>query len=163
MKTHGIKGELNCELDDVDLDLLDFIIIETEGINVPYFIEGIRPKHGDRYLIKLEGVDDETSASLLTSKKIGILKSKYDEITLDHEEEEGRVYLDDLKGYEIYDGNEKIGKISDIEDSTENVLFIVESLHGKTVYVPVAEDLIEEIDDENKIIKMNLPQGLTEL
>ncbi len=47
----------------------------------------------------------------------------------------------------------------DINDLTENVLFIVEH-EGEEIMIPAADDLILDIDDENETILMDLPQGL---
>ena len=52
-----------------------------------------------------------------------------------------------------------IGEIVDINDLTENVLFIVEH-EGEEIMIPAADDLILGIDDENETILMDLPQGL---
>ena len=50
----------------------------------------------------------------------------------------------------------------DINDLTENVLFIVEH-EGKEIMIPAADDLILDIDDENETILMDLPQGLVNI
>ena len=47
----------------------------------------------------------------------------------------------------------------DINDLTENVLFIVEH-EGEEIMIPAADDLILDIDDENETILMDLPKGL---
>ena len=70
---------------------------------------------------------------------------------------------DSLIGYTIIDRNYGVlGKVIDIDDQTANVLFIVE-YNDSELMVPAAEDLVEAIDDEEKTIIMNLPQGLINL
>ena len=56
------------------------------------------------------------------------------------------------------DGN-VVGDITDIDDTTENALFVVDA-DGNQIFVPISENLILEIDDEKKVISMELPQGL---
>ena len=52
--------------------------------------------------------------------------------------------------------------ITDVDDSTENALFVVEN-EGKTVYIPISEDFITEIDEQGKTIEMDLPEGILDL
>ena len=49
-----------------------------------------------------------------------------------------------------------------MDDSTENALFVVEN-EGKTVYIPISEDFITEIDEQGKTIEMDLPEGILDL
>ncbi|KAA6309227.1 Ribosome maturation factor RimM, partial [termite gut metagenome] len=55
-----------------------------------------------------------------------------------------------------------LGKITDIDTSTINTLFVVENEKGELL-IPVCEEFIIEIDYENKRIRMNLPDGLVNL
>ena len=67
-------------------------------------------------------------------------------------------------GFKMTDENGKdIGVITDIDDNTQNWLFIVENTKGEEILIPAHEEFISEIDNENKIMKMVLPEGLTEL
>lgn len=71
----------------------------------------------------------------------------------------------DLKGYKLIDFETGvvIGIIDRIEDSTENLLFLVTDENNEEIYIPATDDFIVEIDDESQEIKMNLPSGLIEL
>ena len=67
---------------------------------------------------------------------------------------------DYFTGYTILDENGKpLGTIVDVDDSTENVLFEVDN-EGTQFYVPVVEDFILAIDEDNRTLTMNLPEGL---
>ena len=66
-------------------------------------------------------------------------------------------------GYTLYDGVEPVGEIVDIDDATENVLFVVERGDGSTILVPAADDLVTDIDLDGKTISMLLPEGLTDM
>lgn len=164
-KTHALKGELNAIL-DVDSTFLsegNAIIVELDGIFVPFYASGIRPKGNTSYLVKLDGIDSEEEARRFVNKIIYALKSELAPFL--EVEEEDIADEDDLIGYEIidYDSNKVIGEIEDINSSTSNLLFIVVSPTGDTVYIPAAEEFIIEINDENKKIFMRLPEGLIEL
>ena len=60
------------------------------------------------------------------------------------------------------DGNVNIGEIVDIEDSTENALFIIKS-GDNVVYIPIADEMIEDVISDTKTIVMNLPEGILDL
>lgn len=163
LKTHGVKGEVSCVFDDVIIpDELEFIIIELDGIYVPFYKCGIRTGNGKRSLITFEGINNETEAARLASKPIYILKDDYDKI-VDELRDSDKIYLEDLIGFTILNYNNTVGIIEGIDDRTENVLFIVAKNNDESLYIPAIDIFIEDIDFEQKKIKMRLPEGLTDL
>ena len=80
-------------------------------------------------------------------------------------EEDDMFEEDDIVGYKIYDGftGDYIGIIESVDSSTENLLFVVLTKDDEEVFIPAVDEFIEEIDDNDKIIKMRLPEGLVEL
>lgn len=164
-KTHALKGELNAIL-DIDPEYVtdgNAIVVDIDGIFVPFFASSIRPKGATSYLIKLDGIDSEEDARQFVNKIIyGIKNELASFLEID---EEDIMDEDELEGYEIIDDqtNESIGKIESIDSSTENLLFVVETNEGETVYIPAVDDFIIEVDDNEKIIRMNLPTGLVDL
>lgn len=161
-KTHALKGELNM-ISDLDPEYFlegKPMILDYDGILVPYYVESIRPKGSTSFLVKLEGIQSEEDASPFVNKEIGVIKKDAEE-WLDDEIMDSN----DLIGFVIIDsdtGNE-LGKISRIEDSTSNLLFIIETPEGEEIFIPANEDFILEIDEDEKFIKMNLPEGLIDL
>lgn len=160
-KTHALKGELNMitELDPEYFIEGNPLIVESDGINVPYFVESIRPKGTSSHLVKLQGINSEQEASKFVNKDIYILK-KDAEDWIDELEEEN-----DLTGYKIIDnqnGNE-IGIIEGEINISDNYLFIVKTLKEEEILIPDNDDFIIEIDPETQIIKMELPDGLLDL
>lgn len=159
-KPHGIKGELNAELDyDLTPDDLRCLILNIDGIYTPFFVESSRPKGTDRWLFKLEGINDERQAAPLVNHEIYAVTA---ELPFDAEDGDG-VHLFDLIGYELVDGETTVGEITDIDDATANLLLIVRTPAGKTVYVPFAGEFVAAIEPENKRVVMNLPEGILDL
>lgn len=157
-KTHALKGELNmiCEIDPEYFLEGNPLIVEMDGILVPFYVSSVRPRGTTSYLVKIDGIESVEEALQFVNKEVNILKKDAEEIIEDFEEQ------DNLKGYKIIDvkTDEEIGEIIDIEDSTVNLLFIVKREGGEEIFIPANEDFIEEIDDEGKKIRMNLPEGL---
>ena len=161
-KPHGINGEISatmlCELSL--LENFKCLISSVNGIFVPFFIESVRPKNEFTALIKIEGINNEADARLLINKEIYVLKTEYERIA----EEQGcdESPADFFIGYSIVDNTKGIvvGKIVDIDDSTDNVLFIVGNDNSDDIYIPVADEFVYDIDNEAERIYMNLPDGL---
>ncbi len=164
-KTHALKGELNALL-DIYPDYIaegNAIVVDTDGIFVPYYASSIRPKGTMSYLIKLDGIDSENEAKPFVNKAIYAIKAQLGPfLNLDEEE---MMDEDDLVGYSIVDDSSDslIGKIDSIDSSTDNLLFIVTTDDGDTVYIPAVDEFISEICDDSKVIRMNLPDGLINL
>lgn len=164
-KTHALKGELNVML-DIDPEYLEEgnpAIIDIDGIYVPFYAESVRTKGSFSYLVKFEGIYSEFEAKQLVNKTIYARKDKLKEYMEENYDEDYTLY-DDLIGCTIIDSDKgEIGKVVEIDSNTENELFIVETTDGNTVFIPLTEDFIEEIDEESKTIRMNLPEGLLDL
>ncbi len=56
-----------------------------------------------------------------------------------------------------------IGKIDDIDVSTDNALFIVISPEDKKILVPIVDEFITDIDMDKLSISVDLPEGLLDL
>ena len=166
-KTHALKGELNAIL-DVEPEFLtegNAIIIDVDGIYVPFYCENIRNKGTFSYLVKLEGINSESEAKPFVNKIIYALKEAVAKSASDNQAiGDDIVFLDELVDYDILDDTlGLIGKIREVDDTTDNILFIVESPEGERIYVPAVEDLILAIDSDSKYVEMNLPEGLLNL
>lgn len=160
-KAHGLKGELNTIL-DIDPEYFNEgnpMIVDIEGLFVPFYTESVRNKGNISYLVKLEGIASEKEASQFVNQEIFMLTKDRDK-WLDNDE----FYIDSFIGYEVVD-NEKdnmIGKIIGIDDTTDNVLFQIKK-GDETILIPVVDEFIVDVDEENMVIKMKLPEGLVDL
>lgn len=160
-KPHGIKGEVSASIDaDIDLDELQCLVLDIDGIYVPFFIDDWRGRGSESVLIKFDGVDNEAEAAAFANKEVFAIT---EQLPQGDDDADDRLYFDDLVGYTIRDGHEEVGQVEMVDDSTANVLMHVRTASGDTVLLPLSEDLIEEIDAEHTTITMNLPQGLLDL
>ena len=62
----------------------------------------------------------------------------------------------------IYNNNSIIGKIIDVVENKNQDLFEV-VFNKKRILIPLVDEFVVNIDNENKKIIMNLPEGLTDL
>ena len=69
------------------------------------------------------------------------------------EEGDGTLTWQDLVGYTIEDEGKVVGKIAQVDESTINTLAILEDER----MIPLNEDLIVEIDEDARVIRVQLP------
>ncbi|MBO5793910.1 MAG: 16S rRNA processing protein RimM [Bacteroidaceae bacterium] len=155
-RTHGIGGELSMNFTDDVWDRADanYVFLEVDGIQVPFFLEGWRFRSDSVALLKFQDIDSSESALEYVGADVYFPHdltpepSEDDEYTWRHFT--GWKVVDDIAG--------EIGEIEHVEDSTANTIFFV----GDKL-IPATEDFIERIDAKERTIYMNLPEGLLDL
>lgn len=70
-----------------------------------------------------------------------------------------------IVGYTLVDAatGRVVGEIESVDDSTMNLLFQVRTADGDEVLVPAHEELIRNIDTEERRMELELPEGLLDL
>ena len=68
-------------------------------------------------------------------------------------------------GFQLIDAiyNKVVGEITAVDDSTLNVLFEVTTADGRDILVPASEELILDVDTQQRAIHMNIPEGILDL
>ena len=154
-KPHGVKGEVSFHFDDDIFDRTDadFLILELDGILVPFFMEEYRFRSDSLALMKLEGIDTQERARELTNCEVFFPREQQDD--------EENLSWAAIIGFTVIDEqtNTPVGTIASVDDSTENVLFELED----GTLIPASEDLITNIDTKKRTITIDLPEGLLEL
>lgn len=163
-KTHALQGELNAVL-ELDADFLDDsypLIVQIEGIMVPFYPEAFRTKGATTVLIKLEGVDTEAEAREFVNHTIYARKRDVSEFA--GVDEENIAFEDELVGYHIIDIHAgDIGEVTAIDNSTPNELLIVRRPDDSEVMIPITDEFVTDVDNDAKTITMLLPEGLVDL
>lgn len=158
-KPHGVHGELLFTFDDDIFDRVeaDYIICMMDGILVPFFFESYRFRSDTTALIKLEGIDTEQQAKRMTNVEVFFPKDHAEEL------EDNELTWNYFVGFLINDVNKgDIGKVTDVDDSTINTLFVVD-YKGTEILIPAQEDFIVDLDREKRVITMQIPEGLLDL
>lgn len=156
-KTHGLKGHVILRLNElinIDEEAIKSVFLELNGSQVPYFIEECRPNNTG-YIVKLETIDSIDTSKKLIGKKAFALT----DFILENSES-----LNEFIGYTIIDsrlGN--IGIITDIDEKTDNPIVKVIHSTGVEIILPFNDDFIIEIDDDQKTIQFESPEGLIEM
>jgi len=154
-----VHGELLFTFDDDIFDQVeaDYIVCLMDGILVPFFFESYRFRSDSTALIKLEGIDTEQQARRMTNVEVYFPKEHAEKL------EDNELTWNYFVGFLIKDINKgEIGKVTDVDDSTINTLFVVDH-KGTEVLIPAQEDFMVELNRKKKVITMHLPEGLLEL
>lgn len=152
-KTHGLKGEINIDFDtDFDIDECRCIIVDMDGIFVPFFIDSYRFRNDITALLTFDGIDTEEKAREFFGKTVYVER----QYVFEDDENSLKFYI----GYSLVDENgANIGAIADVDESTANALFVLNN--GKLI--PVAAIEIVDADHDLRKLKVVLPDGLLDL
>ena len=154
-KAHGVKGEISLLCDDDVFDRVDadYLVLDVDGILVPFFIEEYRFRTDSVVLVKFDGIDTQERARELTGSDVYFPRALADE--------SDSPSLSMLVGFAIVDADtgKQVGSIASIDDSTANLLFELED--GRLI--PAHDELIAGIDQQARTIAMHLPDGLLDL
>lgn len=176
VKSFGTDGGLLLS-SNVDLDTLDFqgpVFIVFDGLQVPFFILDYQPR-GNRAVVHLSDVNNLEDAEELVGRTI------YADVELEEDDEP------DFTGWTILDHGHRLGICTGIEPIPGNPCLYVQlqreagasgSAAGsgsaaagvageagggvREVLIPLHEDFIVAIDEQTRILSLQLPDGLTD-
>ncbi len=119
-------------------------------------IEELWP-HKGHLVLKFEGVDSISDAEILIGCELQVPASERSKLG------PGWVYVSDLVGCDVFDGDREIGRVQDVQfGAGEAPLLIVKA--GTSEYeIPYALAYLKGADLEQKKICMILPAGMLEL
>ena len=159
-KPHGVKGEITFAITDDVFDRVDadYLVLDIDGILVPFYLEEYRFKNDDNVLVKFEDIDTQEQVRAYTGCEV------YFPRHLSDSDEENMSWAE-IIGFQLVDAvsGRVVGTIDHVDDSTLNLLFEITSPEGEALLIPANNDLIEEVDIEKKMIRMAIPEGLLEL
>ena len=155
-KPHGVKGEVSFTFTDDIFDRVDgeYLILLMDGILVPFFLEEYRFKTDTVALVKFEDIDTAEQARRLTHAEV-YFPMKYMET---QEEVSSWNYFIGFRVEDVHQG--LLGTVTDVDESTLNVLFAIENTSGDEILLPAHEEFILEVDHDQKILTVEVPEGL---
>ncbi|GBU07157.1 ribosome maturation factor RimM [Bacteroidales bacterium] len=159
-KPHGVKGDLSfaCKHSSWELDKATFLLCELDGIMVPFRVEAFRQKVGGNAYIKLKGFDSDNKARLFNNLDVYVSKENLAESEISQVSG-----WEDIIGFEVFDRElGSLGLIKDVDESTMNVLLVVENEFGE-VLIPAVSEIVLDIDKDKKHLQVLLPEGLIDL
>ncbi|NOT37531.1 MAG: 16S rRNA processing protein RimM [Saprospiraceae bacterium] len=161
-KTHGIKGEVEVEIDEVFEDWLlkeKVFFLQIEGNFVPFWIESYRSDA--RLFIKIEEINSPEQAKIITHKEILLDKSRIPKSLMKNFQDE--LTNNSFESFTIHDIASNTTAIIEKVIEYPSQLMLELSLNDKTLMVPLHKDFIQNIDEAKKIITVKFPEGIFEI
>ncbi len=162
-KPKGLKGALRVSFEDFFIPYLenqqpDHLFVEVKGQLAPFFIETIENLNSSKTSVKFEDINHIEAATKLQNSSLYFKEALLSEYL--EEEEEEWAYL---VGYTLLnDKNQAIGIIEGIVYLPQHELLQLQ-YQKRELLLPIHEDIIIAIDEEEKNLQMELPQGILDL
>lgn len=159
-RPHGLRGEVTVQVhtDDPQARFVPGATFATDPADRgPLELRSVRVHQGT-YLLGFEGCPDRTAAETLRGTRL---------LVDDHAEEEGTGEdgwrEEDLLGFhvELTDGT-SVGEVSALHLRPVQDLLEVRTAGG-TVLVPFVEEIVPQVDEEQRRVVLDPPAGLLEL
>ncbi|RPG60380.1 MAG: 16S rRNA processing protein RimM [Flavobacteriales bacterium TMED191] len=159
-KCHGLHGlfsiKLNTPIDLFQLFINTQIIYIENNIN-PMCIQSIQLNSKVFIKVKTKEITNRENAKDLLRKNIYIKIGDHPII------DEAFNKKNQLINYKMFDKTQGlIGEIVEINHNSPQPLFIVKR-DDKSIPIPFVEEIIMEINENNNIINVDLPEGLIEI
>ncbi|AQY21489.1 ribosome maturation factor RimM [Riemerella anatipestifer] len=158
-RKHGLSGNVILKLDTDQPEFynkLESIFVEINGLLVPFFIEKQQWQKSDSKIITFKNVSDAMIGQAL-GKSVFLPLSTLPPL------EGNRFYYHEVIGFDVFDEAENFcGSIKEINDQAAQHYFILNN-KGKEVIIPIIKDWILKVNRDEKIISMQLPEGLLEV
>lgn len=162
VNTHGVRGELRI-LSTTDFEDDRFYVGNKLAAFGPddkkpewVTIKAVR-RHKNFILLTLDGLEN---INLVEKFKGGLLKVTMDQLAED-ELAENEYYHFEILDCEVFsEEGELIGTVSDILETGANDVWEVKAESGKKHYIPYIEDVVKEINVDEKKIIIHVMEGL---
>ena len=160
VKTRGLRGEVVAEL------LTDFperfegldnlIAVAPDGSRTTLELEE-HWLHGERIVLKFTGYDSTEESAQLVGREFAVPESERVEL------EEDEFYEWELAGCRVETvGGERLGTVREVMRTGGVEMLVVEREGGGEYLIPMAEDICVLVDVEEKLVRVDPPEGLLE-
>ena len=162
----GLKGEvriLSFSEDPYRFEDLEYVYY-SDGQKAG--IQNVRYK-GTQVILKLEGIEDRNASEAARGRELFMDAEDLPEL------EDGQYYVRDIVGFSVVsvDG-EVLGELKDVLTDRAQDLYVVSPVRTdgtdhpekkKNLLIPGAGEIIRSVDIEDKVITVDLPDGLIDL
>jgi len=163
-KVHGKQGELTIKLEVDFLEeckKLESVLIQMNKMDVsliPFFISKSQFQNNGTLRIKFDDIDTIADAKPLVGKSIYI-PNRFLPVLKGNQ-----FYHHEVADFTIIDTSfGKVGQLNQILNYPKQAIFEVINTENKEILIPVANDIIINVDRAKKTITVTAPDGLIDL
>jgi 16S rRNA processing protein RimM len=159
-KTHGIHGQVVLLMDQLsfnDIQKLESVFIEIDGLPVPFFISGFEEKNSKTLILTFDDIGIVEIIKDLVDCQVyiprSVIRSEKQLLGIDK----------NIVGYHVTDKSlGSLGVVAEMISIEHNPL--IKIIQGKKeILLPLQPDFILQIDAVSKNIYVNVPEGLIDL
>jgi 16S rRNA processing protein RimM len=147
-----VKTDLISGISD-RLDRLKIVYLDFWGKKKKFFIEDIS-RQKKSFFLKFKNFDSDRDIQVLIGREV-FTKDKND-IKLP----DGRYFIKDLIGSEVFRDGIIIGFVKDVFESPANDVIEIINSDGKEILLPFVPEYFENVDPESKIIILKSGAGV---
>lgn len=160
MSAHGVKGYVKVYCEPQSFQVLKpgctVLLKDTKSSVSFHEILDSRPQ-GRTLLVLLKGVSDRSKAETLVGSEILVDRAILPEL------EEDTYYWADILGLKVYSADDHyIGEVESIIETGSNDVYTVRTPEAREILIPAIASVVLEIDLDKKIMRVDLPEGLSE-
>ncbi len=122
---------------------------------LPYFVEGAKIKSENEIYLKLDGVNSREAARKLVGKEVWIPEAAFKKFA-------AKTAPISLLGFHIINEGQDIGEILEVIEQPHQILCKIMILE-KEALIPLHDDTLLKLDNKNRKVFVNLPDGLLDL
>lgn len=160
---HGLKGELFiilfakvadwlAQLESFDLVRKELVEGKLQEVRHTFTVKRVKP-HKNGLILNPKEIDNRTQAESFAGALFEIPAS------LLTSKEGETIYLKEIEGFTVYDGEKEVGPIIGFSSNGPQDLLEVKAEKGEAL-IPLIPEFIGRLDFKNKRVVMSLPQGL---
>ena len=155
--THGVRGEIKVfpTTDDAQrFKKLKKIYLDTGKEKLELEIASVR-FFKNLVILKFKGIDNINDIEKYKGKDLLVTREQ----AVPLEEDEYFIY-DILGAKVITDDGKEYGELKEVLQTGANDVYVVETIEGKEMLLPVIEECILDIDVDNKVVTAHIMPGL---
>lgn len=111
----------------------------------------------DRWVLKLAGIDDSDAAARWRGASVAVA---FDHAPALNEFEHWHTKL---VGMEVFAADASIGRVRDVQPTAGADLLVVQADDGGELLIPLHRDIVVDVDEQAKRLRIEPPAGLLEL
>jgi 16S rRNA processing protein RimM len=154
-RPHGVKGEiLMTVMTDFPERIQPGVTLYMGEEHKPVTVASLR-HHNKGLIIRFEGFTSRNDVENIRNQNLFVPAEDRPPLP------EGEYYLHELIGLQVVtDEGEALGVITEMIETGANNVYVVHRDDGSDVLLPATDEVILEIDVENKIMRVHILKGL---
>lgn len=154
-RAHGVRGEM---IMDLHTDFPERFQSGRELVigedRRPMTLSSVRP-HAKGMLVKFNGVETPEAAGQFRNQWVYVKATDVPDLP------EGKLYQHELFGFHVIDENgDSLGELVEILETGANNVYVVRDDKGKELLLPAIPSVILELDEERRVMRVHLLEGL---